>query len=611
MKRIYSIAFVAGVIFSAASCQKEIANEPLQNGGDFTITATTVADTKTVLDDVNDVIYWAPGDKISVFDASNKEVSFSTDIDANATSAKFTNDAEFTVPASLVAAYPYRGAYSFDGTTVKNFRIAGGQYTHQAVAGSFDPAYAGAIGLPVSEGSNQLQFTNLHCLIKFTIGGEKAPTKVKLACNGMRSIAGLYNYNLSTGEITQGDGSGEITMTGTFDVGQTYYFSVIPGIVGNGLSLYFDDVVVKNTGETKTLEPNVIYNMGTVEMPEVVEEPSVSMEATLVTSRQSSGATSWLTSLDSGAENMDRNATFDGTYAYIANVNTTTPAIYAIEVANPNNVTMVNMTGVSGGYFPISCVRTIKNGDDHILIASGMGMNDGEKVNIYAWENGINAAPKVLCNSWSIPDWAPRRFGDFFNVYGDWSKGELWFRSQNSATTARYHIIDGVLQKPGSPDGFGNIATSYVGTGSHYKGSIDDTEILYVCNGDTNHAGFYNLQTGALTLDVSTNHKYSRGFRQFTYNDKSYVAYVKLPSLGASTAKLIVLEDKNTSLSTALTKNLVVFEADINAADNSCTIGNGNGANCEVVTVGGNTYIFAHAQNLGFVVYQITGVTAK
>jgi len=609
MKKIYSIAFAAVALFSAASCQKEMADPSLSNGGDFTITATTVADTKTVLDDDANVIYWTPGDKISVFDADNKEVKFSTSIMEQSTTAKFTNDTEFNAPVSLVAAYPYRGAYAFDGTVLQNFRVAGSQ---TAVAGSFDPEYAGAIGLPKEEGSSQLVFSNIHCLVKFTIGGEEAPTSVKLACNCPRYIAGLYHYNLTTGVITQGGGASEITLNGTFKAGETYYIVVIPGEVENGLSLYFNGIEVKNTAETITLLPNKIYNLGTVEVPETVEEASVTMNATLVASRQSEGTVSWLTSLDGGAANMDRNATSDGEFVYIANVNTTTPAIYAIEIADPSNVNMVNMTGVSGGYFPISCARTIKNGYKYILIASGMGMNTGEKVNIYAWENGIDAAPTILCSSWTIPDWAPRRFGDFFNVCGDWSKGELWFRSQTSATTARYNIVNGVLQNPGSPDGFGSIATSYVGTGSHYRYSMTDNELLYICNGGSNHAGFYNLSTnGGLVADVTSSHKFSRGFRPFEYDGKKFIAYVSLPSLGATTAKLVVLEDKSGSFSSTLVSNLVVFEADINANGNTCTIGNGNGANCEVITVDDKTYIFAHAQNLGYVVYEISSITAK
>lgn len=458
MKRINSFMLAAVAIFAAASCQKEMANEPLQNeGGDFTVTATTVADTKTVLDDVNNIIYWAPGDQISLFDTSGAEVVFSTDITTNQTKANFTNDTEFDAPSSLLAVYPTRTdkttTYDAANNTIRTLHIAGVQ---NALAGGFDSRYAVAVGTPKTAGSTELEFNNIHTLIKFTVGGETAPNTVTLKNNGARSIAGNFDYDLSTNTTTMTAGATEITLNGTFEVGNTYYIAMTPGICGNGISLEFDGTVVKNTGETKTLMPNKIYNLGTLEAPEQTEPektPSVSMQASEVLSKKSEGDASWLTSLENGVANMDRNAAFDGTNVYIANVNTTTPAIYAIPLATPENVAMVDMTEVSGGHFPISCVRTIPNGNEQILIASNMAMATGDIVKIYAWEDGIDQQPTIMCNNWAIPGWAPRRFGDQFTVCGDWTKGELWFRSQSSATTAKYNIVNGVLQNPGSPDG--------------------------------------------------------------------------------------------------------------------------------------------------------------
>ena len=69
MKKIYSFAFAAVAILSAASCQEELANQPLLNeGGDFTVTATSVV-TKTALAEDGFGVVWTPGDKISLINA--------------------------------------------------------------------------------------------------------------------------------------------------------------------------------------------------------------------------------------------------------------------------------------------------------------------------------------------------------------------------------------------------------------------------------------------------------------------------------------------------------------------------------------------------------------
>ena len=607
MKRINSFMLAAVAIFAAASCQKEMANEPLQNeGGDFTITATIGADTKTVLSDdaVGNKIYWAPSDKITVFDNQNKPVAFSTAITSNQLTANFTNDAAFEEPTTYVATYPDRaGVQVFDGSIITNFRIGGDQ---KAVAGSFDPEYASAVGTGASE--NEITFNNIHCLVKFTIGGETAPSTVTLVNDSGTMIAGLYKYDITTNKVINEGAKAYITLNGTFEIGKTYYIAAIPceGKTTT-LTIKFGDTVVK-TSKSIELKPNKIYNMGTLEAPEQTEPektPSVSMQASEVLSKKSEGDASWLTSLENGVANMDRNAAFDGTNVYIANVNTTTPAIYAIPLATPENVAMVDMTEVSGGHFPISCVRTIPNGNEQILIASNMAMATGDIVKIYAWEDGIDQQPTIMCNNWAIPGWASRRFGDQFTVCGDWTKGELWFRSQSSATTAKYNIVNGVLQNPGSPDGWGNIAQDHVYLGSVYRYNMSATELLVVPGGNVD-AAMYDFDGNKTALSKSYN--YIGGLTPFTYNEKNFIAYVSINEAGGEIAKLVVIEDAENDLQTALNDNLVVFEANINSDGNNCGAGN-TGMSCNVVTTGGKTYLFGHAQNIGFVVYEITGLT--
>ena len=300
MKKIYSLALAAVAILSAASCQKELANDNLTEGGDFTVTAT-VAATKTVMDADTKTIYWTPGDKITLFDSENKTVSFSTDITSNATTAKFTNDAEFNAPASLLAIYPAKADAAYDGTTITLLRIAG---TQTAVAGSFDPAYAVAVGQEAEEGV--LKFSNVHSLFKFTVGGEKAPAQVVLTNGGARNIAGQFSYDVTNGKIGQNPDLGAKAITlnpaadQSFKVGETYYIAVIGGGNFANVTLAFDGVVVKKVegakyaDETNNFLVNKIIDLGTVGFP--VENPDDTpvepIEATLVQAFQSHGANS-------------------------------------------------------------------------------------------------------------------------------------------------------------------------------------------------------------------------------------------------------------------------------------------------------------------------------
>lgn len=290
------------------------------------------------------------------------------------------------------------------------------------------------------------------------------------------------------------------------------------------------------------------------------------------------------------------------TASTVVKADTAGPGIYAIEIANPSNVKEVNVDGVSGGYFPTACVRTIYNPSTgkYILLASAMGMNAGEAVNIYAWENGIDAAPTVMCSTWAIPGWAPRRFGDFFTVCGDWAKGELWFRSQSSCTVARYSIVDGVLQHPGSPDGFGNLAADVVAMGSLYRYSMTSTHGLVVTPEVARYVGLNDGVEVAINSDLTFNKCY--GFVPFAHNGKNYIAYTRMES--AAKGHLVIIEDAALDLKAALEAHTVAFETPIYNTEITLSCWSGNTmASCAVAQKDGKTYVMAQQQNVACVVY--------
>ena len=129
MKRIYSIMFAAVAILAAASCQKEMTNEPETTGEPFSFTATIGDDTKTALANDGKNVTWTAGDEVIVFDNLGKEVVFSTDITEPQATATFSADAfepNMTYD-KIVAVYPERSGrtstYDYETEEIFNLHI--------------------------------------------------------------------------------------------------------------------------------------------------------------------------------------------------------------------------------------------------------------------------------------------------------------------------------------------------------------------------------------------------------------------------------------------------------------------------------------------------------
>ena len=616
MKRINSFMLAAVAIFAAASCQKEMANEPLQNeGGDFTITASIGADTKTVLSDdaVGNKIYWAPGDKISVFNASGAEVAFSTDIAANSTTATFTNDAAFEKPdGKLVAIYPDRNdkESTFDAETGKitNLHIGG---TVQAIAETFDSQYAPAVGVTNSDTPNDMAFHNVHCLIKFTIGGTKAPSTVVLKNNGLRAICGLYHYNINSGEIEQGGGYTYINVDGPFAVGETYYIPMIPGICGNGISLEFDGKVVKNTGETKTLMPNKIYNLGILEAPAAEEEPVVSaIDVTRVWGYYSPTA-AWSNSLVSSLDGNDRSLAMDDEYIYIPETNTS-GNIHKFKIADGSYVgTLPKSADMTLGTHYVSCARTVKKSDDsYVLLVCNLSL--GEGLRIFAYVDGTNNAPVTMTTVSN-----GRRWGDKFTVTGTWENGKMWFRSYDDRGMVGYFPLTGTnttwdFVEPHAVDGGSAFDANNISEVTWVPG----TEGFCLLN--TNSTAGAHVMSGNAHGAYSEVKTYSSLAKTFGYNffeaaDEKFVAWVSLANGNDKPRLQIVQSDATTKENMVATfDNLatrLVYEAPLQNADDMNTAGVGGGntvCDCCVREIDGTIYIAAMAQKAGLSLFKVT-----
>lgn len=640
MKRIYSFVFAAIAILSAASCQKEIvAPEADSNATAFSFVAEREAETKTTLVNGKST-YWTPGDKVSAIDGNGVAVTFSTDITENSSSAVFACPL-FTLPEDYTvhAIYPDKtgeSGYTLANGVINNLRVAG---TQTAVENSFDPAYAVAYAQGKIESTTvppTLKFKNIHSLVKFTIGGDKAPSTVKLAHTGYYNLAGLYTYNITTGRVTPGEGAKAITLKPAdgkkFEVGKTYYIVIIGGVNIKDMTLSFDETVVKTVegyegvkyaDESNNWLTGKILNLGTVKFPaEEPEQPEVvpaDVELTKVWS---------IAAIFGGG--ADRNMTMDSEYVYVAQAAGGNGAIKAISIADPTvqkDVKIATKVSVStNGTHAISCVRMLPNTDPavnngkDVLVASNLTTGDGTaKLTIYVWTNGIDTDPNYY-----VIDSGSRRLGDKFTVKGTYQSGELWFWDYNSPDAAiRVAMTNGVAGLWGNPDlayATGRLViplgkSQMIGEviahpGTTYDGDGNPKALLATSNVSY---GFVNQSNGNVyalsTWGKDPKLAQTFGYKFFDFNGNNYIAYVQIPS-ERNNAVLNVIKDikgaadfQGTLEAKAglVTANLL----DTNAGD--YTAGHGVG-DCATVVVDGVRYIAVQGQNMGVALYKLSAI---
>ena len=610
MKRIYSIMFAAVAIFTAASCQKELADNTLPTGGEkYSFTATISPDTKTVLVDGNKV-NWSVGDNISVFDADNKPVTFEGQNTEVSATAEFHADA-YNPAATIYAVYPANANAKLEGTQITGLRIAG---TQKAVAGSFDPAYTVLVGTETTPGSGELQFKHANTLMKFTIGGDVAPETISLKSFASRMCVGTYYYNVTNGEMACTAGGHDVTLTapdGGFKVGETYYISLVPGATKN-LTLYFDGVAVKSKGAevVKTFEAGKIYNMGTAEKPEV------QLTATQVLAKQSSGATSFMTTFG-GTANTNRNIGLDNNYVYIAETQGS-PVLWKVALAD-GTASKLPVTTVNGAAtHALACPRFIPNSDPSIndgkdvLVVCSMGM-DGQDTFLYVYNNGIENDPAKLSLGTA---WMSRRVGDKFTyMSGDNGVTTLFMKDYNSGALLTFNLTmkDGTVsctQATSRTYLLANWTESGAGAFYVYPGTSSSVEGMYA---STEKGSYVVRKDDVLTADNKATYvaqwddlaKFQgcHGFNFFKVGGANFIAYTKFSD---QTVYVIKGAADAAGVKAALEANDVVWSAKIAANDNGCNPGHSAGDCALSVIDDNNVYVAGNIQNVGVVVYRLS-----
>lgn len=267
MNFIYIVicAAVAGSLLGA--CKNEFDEPNIYNGekAPMTFTAGT-PQSRTALDGDGKIVKWVKGDAIAIFDGT--ETNEFTTQDAGAT-ATFTGTAHQA--DTYTAFYPYANVTEITATTItfnlpeEQTAVAGG------FAGGLVPSWA-----QTAEGSTQLEFHNLCALVKFTVGEGMAGTGTYIL-RGVKgeNLTGNMQYTIG-GEIVPNEENkgdypstslNEVRLNGTFEAGKTYYFTVAPAVLNEGLSLFY--VNSKGTAFRRgganavTLEAGDVIDLGT------------------------------------------------------------------------------------------------------------------------------------------------------------------------------------------------------------------------------------------------------------------------------------------------------------------------------------------------------------
>ena len=638
MKKIYSFVFAAIAILSAASCQKEIVNVPEAdtNAAPFSFVAERDAETKTVLVDGKST-YWTPGDKVSAFNSRGEAVTFDTDITVNSASALFSTE-KFALPTdgTIHAIYPAKtdATLGADGV-IGILRVSG---TQIAVAGSFDPAYAVAYAkgqVTSLDTPPALKFKNIHSLVKFTIGGDKAPAKVVLTNGGQRNIAGQFTYNTNTGAIGQNPEMGAKVITlvpaegKSFEVGETYYIVVIGGGNFANISLAFDDVEVKKVegakyaDETNNHLLNKIINFGTVQFPSDEPEPEP-VESPFNVERvwgyYSTESAAWWAGKADGFSSWyggDTSLAMDDEYIYIP-YGTATAGVYKLSIAT-GEISNIPVGGVTGGTYPTSCARMVKNSDPNInggkdiLLLGNLALAN-EPLKFYAYVNGTDADPVVAYNLG-----AARRFGDKFTVSGTWQSGIIWLRSNQAAPLeAVIPITNGALQTWIDGHRITNSDDNCISEISWYP--VSDKTIPNYCLMSTTSDKGVHLMTGCSTAGTATEAATfpelakTWGYQFFEFEGEKFIAWVSL-KYGNDKPRLQIIKGDGSTLETlkeALSnlKANMVAEYALSNEDNDLSVGGKAAtktlADCAVRVINGTVYIAALGEEGGLSLFKLT-----
>ena len=234
MKVLRLLTLSALALTVLASCQKEAPESPASDSGNkqkLTFTARGEdAGSRTALASDNGIL-WNLTDNITVFSAGIGSTYTVESLSADTRSVTFSGIS--TLSDTYYALYPASNTASISGDVI-TAALSG---TQAATAGSF----ADKTNLSVAKSSDSdLYFKNVGALLAITvlnsgltgitvesIGGEALTGTAQIACNDDEPSVTV------TSALTQ------VTLSGSFEAGQTYYCTVFPGNFASGFRITY------------------------------------------------------------------------------------------------------------------------------------------------------------------------------------------------------------------------------------------------------------------------------------------------------------------------------------------------------------------------------------
>lgn len=279
MKKYLLPLFVLGISLFYSCSKEEISNENNSSSDAAKVKmefkAGIDAISRTVLTTDN-AVDWEVGDAISLFDFNgNNKFTTST----GGSSVIFTGSAQNNLE-TYYALYPYDANAALSGSVITT--------TLPAEQVAFEGSFANMLNPSVAKsGSDKtLAFKNACALVKFTLQytGNNAIKKVMFRGNGGEALAGTIHIDAlsatPSATVEAEFAETEVTLSGEFTSGKTYYFVTAPAELKNGLSLVFYDNSNKEWkrlgSNPVTLTAGHILDLGTVTTGEFKEVVHIS-----------------------------------------------------------------------------------------------------------------------------------------------------------------------------------------------------------------------------------------------------------------------------------------------------------------------------------------------
>ncbi len=327
-----------------------------------------------------------------------------------------------------------------------------------------------------------------------------------------------------------------------------------------------------------------------------------------------SGANLWTTNVTAisithpDVYGMARGLAMDNEYVYLPKASAY-PALVGLNISDPATQVKGDVTGVDAGdTFKSSFVRMIKNTDPEVnggkdvLLMSNLSAANGGNIVIYAYPNGITAAPIKLAQfAWdsanNTEDW--RRYGDRFYVTGTWQEGKVYLPSFNNPKIVVLSVANGertavqqIHAGEANPNGIKDL-TVYPGDNKLFLTNGDIANLVAADGTTTNGWDTYALSAS------SEKGKGTWGYNFFKFNGKNWIAYARIDG---EKAWVEIIEDKG-DLITSLEAQEGLMKAPLHSADNlDAAHATGGVADCCVRVINGEVVIAAMTRDGGFVI---------